>query len=1069
MRGSGVMCVTEAVRLVVWDLDETFWKGTLTEGGIQEYVRAHHDIVIELARRGIMSSICSKNDFDPVMAILKAEGIADYFIFPSISWEPKGMRLAQLVETVQLRAPTVMFIDDNPNNRGEAAAIVPGLQVEDETFIDRILDDPRFKGKDDHELSRLKQYKLLEERKRDEEQTTGGNEDFLRSCDVRVQIDYDVEANIDRAIELINRTNQLNFTKNRLPEDIEAARTQLRGLINGGFGRLSGLIRVADKYGDYGYVGFFLRGGMRHVVNGELATASLIHFCFSCRTLGMGVEQWVYEHLSRPALHVVGEVLTNLSEPRTIDWIREVQSIEDDVDAHEPIAPQIILHGGCETAVIAVYLQKLTPRLDVYGSYVSNGIFVCGNVSSYVSNIADRDARTFAAECKALGLAPGVETGNVFATAEPGALFVANFTADAGGQGRIRHKQHGWIFLMGPDGVGSHYPTPEAELKAALETRAAHMPAHQQAETLRINRHVIEHYDVLPTPSQAERADQLHDLIRRIPAGSKFILVVPHHRERRPEGMIENDWQARYRALAEGIIEQYPFAACIAMSDLIYSDEEITDVNHYRREVYTRVADRIAELEKTLEPKAPLTFPLPTRSFIRPDEAATEHEALFSSETVAIFRNFTEEPPMAVACFQPYVPTPGLDKIQFGRDFMRHFDLPGLFTAVSANHWYQTPDITPAIRAMRDAAGFARLATYGSSKGAYAAILHSRALAAEVVIAVSPQFSIDREKAPFEPRWAPEASTLTFDWDDMAAGISHTARIFILYDSCTIDALHARAIADLAPNVQLIPVPFSDHPSLDVLLDARVMKPLFRGLLSGELTARTARRYLRRETRRSPLYWANLGLRMMRRKAPLRAIQCLERADGLHLHNDRMAHNLHHLRELVSALPANIRRHWRGAFPPLKDAPEILSFDLTSAGGDILPLTKGWCTSERDGCWMRGDVSLLPVPIDRPGVRPIWIELHISYVFRPGEMRGQEIIISTGDHQIHRQLVEDHRTTVSFLVEPAHQAAAMLAGQEGIQLTLIHPDAISPAEAGINTDARRLCLMASSLVVRAES
>jgi predicted enzyme involved in methoxymalonyl-ACP biosynthesis len=48
----------EAIRLVVWDLDETFWRGTVTEGGITEYIQAHHDIVIELARRGIMSSIC---------------------------------------------------------------------------------------------------------------------------------------------------------------------------------------------------------------------------------------------------------------------------------------------------------------------------------------------------------------------------------------------------------------------------------------------------------------------------------------------------------------------------------------------------------------------------------------------------------------------------------------------------------------------------------------------------------------------------------------------------------------------------------------------------------------------------------------------------------------------------------------------------------------------------------------------------------------------------------------------------------------------------------------------------
>jgi hypothetical protein len=50
--------MAETIKLVIWDLDETFWRGTLDEGGITQYVQAHHDIVVELAQRGIMSSIC---------------------------------------------------------------------------------------------------------------------------------------------------------------------------------------------------------------------------------------------------------------------------------------------------------------------------------------------------------------------------------------------------------------------------------------------------------------------------------------------------------------------------------------------------------------------------------------------------------------------------------------------------------------------------------------------------------------------------------------------------------------------------------------------------------------------------------------------------------------------------------------------------------------------------------------------------------------------------------------------------------------------------------------------------
>src|SRR5271157_5831628 len=80
----------EAIRLVVWDLDETFWRGTLTEGGIEEYLEDCHNLVIRLAERGILSSICSKNDHESVKQILLERKLWDYFVFPSIDWAPKG-------------------------------------------------------------------------------------------------------------------------------------------------------------------------------------------------------------------------------------------------------------------------------------------------------------------------------------------------------------------------------------------------------------------------------------------------------------------------------------------------------------------------------------------------------------------------------------------------------------------------------------------------------------------------------------------------------------------------------------------------------------------------------------------------------------------------------------------------------------------------------------------------------------------------------------------------------------------------------------------------------------------
>jgi FkbH-like protein len=338
--------MSEPVRLVIWDLDETFWKGTLSEGGITEYVDTHHEIVVNLALRGIMSSICSKNDHATVESILKNKGLWEYFVFPSINWKPKGPRLRQIVEAIQLRPASVLFIDDNHGNRAEALDALPEVQVADADLLAVLLNDQRFIGKNDSELSRLKQYKLLEHRtKAQQESFKEDNDAFLRQSRIEVTINYDVESNCDRAIELINRTNQLNFTKSRLPEDAEAAKKKLGEQLSA-FDARAGLVSVRDRFGDYGVCGFFL-------LTGVWGYLSLIHFVFSCRILGMGIEQWVYARIGKPPITVVGDVIAKLDfDP---DWI----NIEDDnrtyVVTSKTRPKRVRLRGACELEVLSQY------------------------------------------------------------------------------------------------------------------------------------------------------------------------------------------------------------------------------------------------------------------------------------------------------------------------------------------------------------------------------------------------------------------------------------------------------------------------------------------------------------------------------------------------------------------------------------------------------------------------------------------------------------------------------------------------------------------------------------------
>jgi len=340
----GASVIANKVKLVVWDLDDTFWQGTLLEGGIVP-VEANVAIVIELSKRGIVNSICSKNDAEAAKAKLSELGVWDYFVFPAISFNPKGKAIAEMIEGAALRAENVLFLDDNPSNLEEVKFFNPGIMAAHPAdALDGLLDHPNCVGKPDPKLTRLKQYRFLQTKAEERAATDLSNEEFLRASNIRVTVDYDVEANFDRVVELINRTNQLNYTKKRLetPEAI----AEFRAILGGRFGVHAGCVRVVDNYGDYGLIGFFL---MRR---GQRGTR-LIHFVFSCRTMNMGIEQYIYEQLSRPKIRIAEPVSYGLDSHAQIDWIKS----GDDPGAVSVTASdrRLVLLGNCDLLMLANY------------------------------------------------------------------------------------------------------------------------------------------------------------------------------------------------------------------------------------------------------------------------------------------------------------------------------------------------------------------------------------------------------------------------------------------------------------------------------------------------------------------------------------------------------------------------------------------------------------------------------------------------------------------------------------------------------------------------------------------
>lgn len=163
--------LTAPVKLVIWDLDETFWNGTLSEGGVT-LIEEHIQMVRTLVDRGIMCSVCSRNDMAEARAQIEAIGIWDLFVFPHIARSPKGQAIAAMLQDMGLRAENALFVDDNALNLQEALYFNEGLMVWECTGpITDFLSRPEFAGTDDRAHDRLEHFKKSEARRTDQMQS----------------------------------------------------------------------------------------------------------------------------------------------------------------------------------------------------------------------------------------------------------------------------------------------------------------------------------------------------------------------------------------------------------------------------------------------------------------------------------------------------------------------------------------------------------------------------------------------------------------------------------------------------------------------------------------------------------------------------------------------------------------------------------------------------------------------------------------------------------------------------------------------------------------------------------
>jgi FkbH-like protein len=308
-------------KCLVLDLDNTLWGGVIGDDGLEgielgqgsaagEAYLEFQRYVKGLMERGVVLAVCSKNDevnalllFEQHPEMVLRRGDIACFV---ANWEDKATNLRRIARELNLGLDALVFVDDNPAERGLVRrelpmVAVPEMPGDPGEFVRVLARAGYFEGvgvtTEDRE--RAAQYAANARREAGRiavAETGPGAETDLAGylAGLRMELvwrPFDA-AGRGRIVQLINKTNQFNLTTRRVGE-AEIERVVARADV------LALQFRLKDLYGDNGMIGVVLceaatvwRLEAAGVAVVEVGATDLYidTWLMSCRVLGRQVE-----------------------------------------------------------------------------------------------------------------------------------------------------------------------------------------------------------------------------------------------------------------------------------------------------------------------------------------------------------------------------------------------------------------------------------------------------------------------------------------------------------------------------------------------------------------------------------------------------------------------------------------------------------------------------------------------------------------------------------------------------------------------------------------------------------
>lgn len=289
---------------VVLDLDNTLWGGVIGDDGVEGIAIGNEQpagmsytefqsYLKRLTGLGIMLNVCSKNEEKIAKQGFtdrkEAPLSVDDFICFKANWEPKHMNIAAIAKEINIGEDSLVFIDDNPAEREIVRKSLPTVTVPEvscpEDYIKAIDRAGYFEitsfTKDD--AKRNEMYKQNAQRAAAESAFTDYN-DYLLSLEMTGEIGPFSTAHCERITQLINKTNQFNFTTRRY------AQSEVEEIIADRTNYISAYAKLIDKFGDNGITTCLIAS-----VEGTNANIDL--WVMSCRVFKRHLEYAVFDYL----------------------------------------------------------------------------------------------------------------------------------------------------------------------------------------------------------------------------------------------------------------------------------------------------------------------------------------------------------------------------------------------------------------------------------------------------------------------------------------------------------------------------------------------------------------------------------------------------------------------------------------------------------------------------------------------------------------------------------------------------------------------------------------------------